>query len=138
MLFKSLFLILSYECVPVTRLVEPVLVIDTGFARLDFAYLAHPRCLQVHLDSGPCLIPSSFSTLYCCDLSGELSITPDKTSFWCVTDTANAASLPSWWLVEVMRFGHPFLWRNLAWDSPLFLGSAASDAGCEAQSTHST
>ena len=45
MLFKSLFLILSYECVPVTRLVEPVLVIDTGFARLDFAYLAHPPLL---------------------------------------------------------------------------------------------
>ena len=45
MLFKSLFLILSYECVPVTRLVEPVLVIDTGLARLDFAYLAHPPLL---------------------------------------------------------------------------------------------
>ena len=45
MLFKSLFLILSYECVPVTRLVEPVLVIDTGLARLDFAHLAHPPLL---------------------------------------------------------------------------------------------
>ena len=45
MLFKSLFLILSYECVPVTRLVEPVLVIDTGLARLNFAHLAHPLLL---------------------------------------------------------------------------------------------
>ena len=41
MLFKSLFLILSYERVPVARLVEPVLEIDTGLARLNFAHLAH-------------------------------------------------------------------------------------------------
>ena len=47
MLFKSLFLILSYECVPVTRLVEPVVVIDTGLARLDFAYLAHTPLLRL-------------------------------------------------------------------------------------------
>ena len=45
MLFKSLFLILSYECVPVTRLVKLVLVNDTGLARLDFAHLAHPPLL---------------------------------------------------------------------------------------------
>ena len=45
MLFKSLFLILSYECVPVTRLVKLVLVNDTGLARLDFAYLAHTPLL---------------------------------------------------------------------------------------------
>ena len=44
MLFKSLFLILSHGFCPACP-PEPVVVIDTGLARLDFAYLAHPPLL---------------------------------------------------------------------------------------------
>ena len=66
MLFKTLFLILSYECVPVTRLVEPVLVIDTGFARLDFAYLAHTPLLTSTLGKRALLDIQDHGCLYPC------------------------------------------------------------------------
>ena len=76
MLFKSLFLILSYECVPVTRLVEPVLVIDTGLARLDFAYLAHPPLLTSTLGQRALLDTQLFQYLV------------DVLVSWCQPNTA--------------------------------------------------